>query len=128
MNKTGHFIGGVLTSIAVTYITKQPNIITIGGIMLGCFLPDLDANHSYIDSKMIINPVYILNKVLPKNRFTSHRGVLFHSIWTIIILVGIMQYYKFSWILGIILGVLSHHVLDMFTAHRLPNYFYPIKL
>jgi hypothetical protein len=55
--------------------------------MLGCFIPDLDAKHSYINSKVIINPVRIVNKVLP-NRFTSHRGVLFHSIWTIIILVG----------------------------------------
>ena len=128
MNKRGHKIGGVIAT-SLTLAVLEPNILDGAmltcGIMLGAMLPDIDADYSYFNHKFrIISKVY---KLIPNHNIVfRHRGLLFHSIYTILLLTILYTIFNYKWILGIIIGVLSHHILDMLTPARLPNYFYPL--
>ena len=129
MNKKGHSVGALVVAGAFMYYSKQPIIIelvTVTGITIGSFLPDLDAEYSTINSKLPIIPTIfkIIQRILPDNPITSHRGALFHSILT---LIPFMIFYKYPLILGIGLGILGHHVLDMTTPAGL-RYFFPYKI
>jgi membrane-bound metal-dependent hydrolase YbcI (DUF457 family) len=110
----------------------DPSLLLVAGSVIGSLVPDIDSRFSTIKSFLIFKPIgiiySIIDKLLGKNIITKHRGVLMHSMWTIIILsilticlTGIMH----TIMLGITIGVFSHHVLDFMTPHRLPLYFYP---
>lgn len=128
MNKKGHRIGGTVAT-SLTLALLEPGItdgaMLTGGIMLGALLPDIDADYSYINSKFkLISKVY---KLIPNDNIVfRHRGLLFHSVYTIVLLVLSYKSYGYPWILGLIIGVLSHHILDATTPAGLPNYFYPL--
>jgi membrane-bound metal-dependent hydrolase YbcI (DUF457 family) len=121
MNKNTHIAAGVLTSIGIVYAGGSLELIP--GIMIGSVLPDLDANHSYIRSKVkIIAKIY---DFLPNNLVFQHRGLLLHSAWTIALFSYLNV--KYGTIFGgIAIGCLSHHLLDMLTSQGLKKYFWPI--
>lgn len=116
MNKKGHTFGCIAVSCISYYTTKDP--IIIPGIIIGSFLPDLDAEYSYIRSKLPI--LAIVYDILPKNNFTKHRGALLHSFLTLLICY-------FLNLKGLCFGILGHHILDMLTPAGL-TYFYPFKI
>jgi membrane-bound metal-dependent hydrolase YbcI (DUF457 family) len=124
MKKEGHTIGAIAVASLAIYNIDQSVIqhsIMASGIFFGTYLPDLDANHSYIRSKIkILAKLYDL---LPQNDLTMHRGALLHSILT---LIPFIIFYKNNLMLGIGFGILGHHILDMFSDHGL-RYFYPFK-
>lgn len=135
MNKLGHSIGGVVTmglSAALSYKYLHLNWYDYGeglpAIYVGAFIPDMDAEHSYIRSKIPVLPkVYTgIQKLFsntPLNCVFKHRGLLFHSFYTFLP-IGFAGYYTHLYSLfgGLILGILSHHLLDMTTPAGL-NYF-----
>lgn len=89
MNKKGHSIGAALISVASIYYFKKDiltEITIVTGIVIGSFMPDIDAEYSYFNSKFPVVPkLYkVVQKTLPENSITSHRGALFHSIYTLI--------------------------------------------
>ena len=128
MNKRGHKIGG-LVATSITLAALEPGVIEgallTSGIILGAFLPDIDADYSYFNSKFkIISKAY---KLIPNDNIVfRHRGLLFHSIYTVLLLVLLYRNNGCPWILGLIIGIVSHHILDLTTSAGLPNYFYPI--
>lgn len=124
MNKFGHSVGAFLASSATVYMLHQGFIketIIVSGIVLGSFLPDLDADYSYFNHKFPkIKKVY---ELLPKSNLTKHRGALLHSILTLIP----FYYFKSNpFVFGCLIGIIGHHLLDMTTANGL-RYFYPFK-
>jgi membrane-bound metal-dependent hydrolase YbcI (DUF457 family) len=157
VNKLGHSVGAIVvlgTTIAATQYYKIDLGLTdtIGlytGITVGSFLPDLDADYSYFRSKLPIIPtVYTWVQKAVKgipvlDDIFKHRGALLHSVWTLVIL-GILMYLTKvyvdpyltnpyidiscdGWFIGLILGCVGHHFLDMMTVAGL-RYFYPSKL
>jgi|GEM_PF-7121086 len=129
MNKKGHSVGAAIASGLTIYYLKDSyfvEAITVGGVVIGSFWPDLDAEYSYIKSKLPIIPnvIEFIQKVLPENNITCHRGALFHSILT---LIPFAIFYKVPFVLGMGIGILGHHLLDMTTPAGL-RYFYPYKV
>lgn len=125
MNKVGHGVGAIVVSSIALYNINQDvlnNILMVGGVVIGSYLPDLDANYSYAKSKVkILGTLY---EKLPQNDFTMHRGGMLHSIIT---LIPFIILYRYSFILGLGMGILGHHILDLFSQQGL-RYFYPFKI
>jgi membrane-bound metal-dependent hydrolase YbcI (DUF457 family) len=129
MNKKGHSVGAAIVSALTIYYMKDDlltELITISGVVIGSFVPDIDAEYSTFNKKCPIIPKIfkIIQKILPDNPITSHRGALFHSILT---LIPFAIFYKVSFVLGMGLGILGHHLLDMTTPAGL-RYFFPYKI
>jgi membrane-bound metal-dependent hydrolase YbcI (DUF457 family) len=129
MNKLGHSIGAVITS-AICIHTVEDSVLFESlmtcGVILGSFLPDLDADYSTIKSKLpLLGKAFEgVQKILPDNPITRHRGALMHSIWT---LIPFIIFHKYIFILGVGAGILGHHILDMTTKAGL-KYFWPYDL
>lgn len=121
MNKNMHITAGILFSIGSIYFRGSLDFIP--GILIGSVLPDLDANYSYIRSKIkIIAKIY---DFLPNNLIFKHRGLLLHSIWTIVLFSYLN--YKYGYLFGsIAIGCFSHHLLDILTKQGLKKYFWPV--
>jgi len=117
MNIKGHKKGAIVVTSVVMAITWNP--IYIPGIIFGSIIPDMDADYSYIKR----GPLKLYNK-LPKCRLfgyggRNHRSLLFHSFYTLLAL-GVLSYQLDSkLILGVLFGVLGHHVLD----YKIGRYF-----
>lgn len=129
MNKRGHTVGMILaSSLAIANVRDSTinEIAIVAGIGLGSFLPDLDAEYSYFNSKFPkIAKVYsFINDILPNNPITCHRGALFHSILT---LIPFIIFRNNPIMLGIGIGILGHHILDMMTPAGL-RWLFPFKL
>lgn len=149
MDKAGHLVGGIVTiGLALKFndfsFTNETKIIEGGlmsvGILVGAFLPDLDAEQSYFNSKTVFTPgIYkIIHEIFRGtfiNEIFKHRGALLHSIWTIIIALIIRVFAGLTLsnaiiptiLTGMIFGIISHHILDMTTIRGL-RYFYPLKI
>lgn len=128
MNKTGHSIGCLVMVGTFSYYSKQPwdyTLMAISGIIIGSFIPDIDADYSYFNHKCPILPriFKFIQKVLPENPVTNHRGALFHSVLT---LIPFIVYHKIPFMFGMGLGIFGHHVLDMTTPAGL-RYFFPVR-
>lgn len=125
MNKMGHKNTSTLL-LGLNLATFTPNSIKdftcmVIGIYIGGFLPDLDAEYSYIRCKLkLASKLYDL---LPKNSWFKHRGRLLHSFWTIIILLTLYHLASNLFILWLAVGIFGHHLADMITPKGLPNYF-----
>lgn len=121
MNKIGHRNGAIVVMTSL-YLLKGVNLetlITSVGIWYGAFIPDVDADYSYIQTKIPkISKAY---KKLPKNMIFKHRGLLLHSVYTLLFLFFMFYITHLNILLGLFLGVLSHHVLDF----KIRNYFFP---
>lgn len=125
MNKRGHFNGATVT-LSISFVLVQPDIKT-GAIMsvliiTGAFLPDIDADNSYI--RYLFKPVAKVYDMFPKNnKWFKHRGFLMHSSFTLLIFALLYKFTNLNWFTYANLGILSHHILDMTTSSGLPNYF-----
>lgn len=135
MNKRGHSVGAGITAGLTIYFARKgfinskeiiDNSLIILGIIPGAFIPDLDAEYSYIKSKLPILPglIEFLQKALPENNITCHRGAMFHSLLT---LIPCIIFWKIHFVLGLGLGILSHHILDMVTPAGL-RWLWPYKV
>lgn len=121
-----HVIAGAAAPVVIAFYTGfgsgDPLIgIGIAASVTGSLLPDLDADYSKI--RQLVPVAAKLYDRLPKNRLFEHRGLLLHSVYTLI--PFILLYLKWNnWVTyGLFIGVLSHHVLDALTPMGLKNYF-----
>jgi membrane-bound metal-dependent hydrolase YbcI (DUF457 family) len=121
MNMKGHLIGGLIATATYTAITKDFGLTQQIAIMIGSILPDLDSKQSYISKKLRkFNVITMINDFYP-NRFTKHRGILLHSILTVILIAIIMLLTNIYFFGGLLLGVLTHHILDQPKDYFLRN-------
>lgn len=147
MNGTTHKIGGAIMSLTVSLQTGiyKPSMsmdagvvpmiqelslfgILIAGSILGATMPDIDHKNSQISHK---------HKFLSfvTRLFCTHRGFT-HSVPALLILSGILfgikqllspeiVFYYSPLMIGIILGYVSHMILDLFNPLGIPL-FYPL--
>jgi len=161
MNKLGHTNGAlavaVLTGIAQYKFKISLNIFEgvalYSGIYFGSFAPDIDAEYSYIRSRIPLLPtIYTaiqktVADVPPLNNVFKHRGALTHSIWALVLLaIPLMLLWtstsyvvplgslhidlsriSMCGLIGTMLGCFGHHLLDMTTPAGL-HYFYPFTV
>jgi hypothetical protein len=116
MNIRGHKWGATAVTTLVIACTWDP--LFIPGIILGSCLPDIDADYSYIKR----GPLKLYSK-LPKCRLfgfggRNHRSLLFHSFYTLIGVAALSYYFQSKLILGLLFGIMGHHILDW----KIPRY------
>lgn len=131
MNYKAHSVGGVCSGLAFSIATmpQENQFLYVSAItassLLGSLLPDIDEPNSFIGKK-----VWLLSKLI---KFTTgHRGV-FHTL--AIVLIFPLIYFltkdneiflKLSWfpyknfIIGLIIGYLSHLLMDSMTEMGVP--------
>jgi membrane-bound metal-dependent hydrolase YbcI (DUF457 family) len=116
-----HLLAGVL-SIIPAVVVGEPGLFVIPGCIIGSVLPDLDAEYSTFNTWMPgLAKAY---KLLPTNAWTKHRGALLHSVFTLLILLGLMVLCDpMGLVSGILWGVISHHLLDLLSPKGL-DYLY----
>lgn len=119
-----HLATGIITPVAISYILKDitPGL-AIGVISsgVGSLLPDMDADYSKI--RHMLPRVAKLYDKLPKNLIFKHRGLLLHSVLTLIPFIY-LYYVFYNWLtLGLLMGIITHHLLDGLTPAGLPHYF-----
>jgi membrane-bound metal-dependent hydrolase YbcI (DUF457 family) len=129
MNGNTHMIGGLLvTAFFVSFFDLS--YLTIVGGVIGSILPDVDSKYSTINNKVpIIGFAWSQAKKIKCKTIYSlfkHRGALTHSWILPIILSVLFMLFGYKILLGLLLGVLSHHILDLFSPIKL-RYFYPFK-
>ena len=141
MNKFGHTIGGIIVSTTALYIVYKTGLklethnymLIAAGIMGGSFVPDVDAEYSYIRSKMkTISKIYTsiqksVKDIAALNNVFKHRGALFHSWMTLMPFIFAFLATRFYIFFGIAIGILGHHILDMMTPAKL-RWLYPLKV
>lgn len=112
-NKT-HIMFGIAVNTTAIYLLKDYIKLDLSHVLLGSLIgaqfPDLDSDCSWI-TQTIPLPYKILSKT-KKLHYKTHRTVLLHSIYTIIIFIALMIMYKNSLIIGFGLGVISHILTD----------------
>jgi membrane-bound metal-dependent hydrolase YbcI (DUF457 family) len=116
-----HLLAGVLSIIPAVAV-GEPGLFVIPGCIIGSVLPDLDAEYSTFNSWMPgLAKAY---KLLPTNAWTKHRGALLHSVFTLLVLLGLMVICDpMGLVSGILWGVISHHLLDLLSPKGL-DYLY----
>jgi membrane-bound metal-dependent hydrolase YbcI (DUF457 family) len=136
MNGKAHLVAGGVVVAGLVYLGDY-NVLTLGGVMLGSILPDIDSKESTINRlcppasaayKMIHK--FCFNKSGLLYNFTKHRGYLMHSWLTIALILSLSMITPWlikEMLYGLAIGVLSHHALDCLTPQGL-RYFYPNKL
>jgi membrane-bound metal-dependent hydrolase YbcI (DUF457 family) len=134
MNEKGHRVGAFVAGGIFLYCFKNSQgLDVITGLVcigVGAFIPDLDAEHSYIRSKLPklakwysgIADKYKGSKV--GYMTFRHRGALLHSVWSVLLCLLVYMYTDRLMFYGLAVGIFSHHLLDMLTPAGL-NYLYP---
>ncbi|MBW2977605.1 metal-dependent hydrolase [Candidatus Woesearchaeota archaeon] len=104
-----HLAFGFLAAIWLKpMIVTNNTYIFLALFLLGTILPDLDNEHSLINSKIPIIP-HILAI------FLKHRGI-FHSIYLAILFPGLVWFFiNKSYGVALFLGYTSHLLIDGFT-------------
>ena len=128
MTKNTHKSGGTLLAILFIIFTSTMinyNLLYILmfflGASFGSVLPDIDHEKAYISKRLPL-----LSKLI--RSFTKHRG-LTHSILFVLFIYSLTILSESnlinSWIIGIVVGCISHILLDLITKEGV-CLFYPI--
>lgn len=132
MGKT-HKLGGVCTGLITSSIfIQQPytveKLLICGTIILtstiGAMWPDIDQKNSTIGKKHKVTSTII-------STFCNHRGIthaplLYFFVFSILFLLTnmiqnvIVKTYVISGLFGLIMGIISHLILDMITHDGIP--------
>jgi len=114
-NKT-HIMFGVAVNATATYFLKDYIEIDLSHVLLGAIIgsqfPDLDSECSWI-TQTIPLPYKLLSKT-KKLHHKTHRTILLHSLYTIIVTIILMLMFKNSIIIGFGIGIITHIVTDNF--------------
>ena len=114
-NKT-HIMFGVAVNVTATYFLKDYINLDISHVLLGAIVgsqfPDLDSDCSWI-TQTIPYP-YMLLKHTKKLYSNTHRTVVLHSIYTIIVMIGLIYALWNSLIIGFGVGLITHVITDNF--------------
>ena len=105
---------GIAVNTTAIYLLKDYIKLDLSHVLLGTLIgsqfPDLDSDRSWI-TQTIPFPYKIL-KHTKKLYYKTHRTVLLHSIYTIIMSIALMIMFKNSLIIGFGLGIISHILTD----------------
>jgi len=114
MTSKTHIIFGVAVNTTATYFLKDYIDIDLSEILIGSIvgslLPDLDSSNSWI-TQTIPLPYKLLSKT-KKLYYNTHRTIILHSIYTIIISIVLMILFKNSITIGLGIGIISHIITD----------------
>ena len=152
MTGTTHRFGGILAGVVLMEYLQIKDVEAVElltGSVLGSILPDIDKLNTGISNQMpiiatIINMgqrmVRVLSMFFPKKlrrmlrTMAGHRGIFHSLLFPGALWVGLMTYGNGRWhvlLLGCVIGILSHLLLDMFSGGVplfLPVCFRRIKL
>jgi membrane-bound metal-dependent hydrolase YbcI (DUF457 family) len=132
MDGRTHFAVGSIVAIGISFV--DANIGIIAGCMAGSLVPDIDSPESTINNKFL--PAGFIWQKMNKYSFylgkhahngLKHRGFILHSAWTVVAFLVLAIITQSGLCLGLAIGVLSHHILDMLTPAGL-MWLYPRKI
>lgn len=102
-----HLATSMCVSIPLLAAANELTALTLGGVAIGCLLPDIDTPGSFLGRR--VKPISLLI-----SSFTEHRRIV-HSFVPIVMLVVAAILFKSIFILAISLGFLLHLVEDGFS-------------
>ena len=116
-----HIIGGMTASLAFAQISNYDPVILLGAGVAGALLPDICHGGSTIGRKLPI-----ISKVI--NTLFGHRSFT-HSLLFLFIIGLILNSFVMneSITAGILVGMISHYILDMATKNGIKLLF-PFKV
>lgn len=116
-----HIVGGITASLAFAQISNENPLVLVGAGIVGALLPDICHGGSKIGRTFPISSK-IVNKLFGHRSFTH--SLLFLAC--IVLLINAFIPYK-AVTIGLLLGMVSHLVLDMGTRQGV-KLFFPIKI
>lgn len=116
-----HMIGGIAASLAYAHIAQESPMLMVGAGIVGALLPDICHGGSKIGKRLSV-----LSKII--NALFGHR-TLTHSLLFLGIIAFVMNAFSLNEALkaGVLVGMLSHYVLDMATKNGI-KLFFPFSL
>lgn len=109
-------LGLIITSLICIGVISPPSFtLTVSGFffLLGGLLPDIDSEKSVLGRYM-----------KPLSESIEHRAIT-HSIWFILLFLGISFYFKSVYLYSLTLGIILHMVADSFSMLGV-RWFYPL--
>lgn len=121
MDGKTHLAAGILAGIGIATLSNKigvqdMNLVIVSGSTLGALLPDID-----IDGSM-------LGRFIPLWLVCEHRTIT-HSLFFMVLagIVGMILRLNIYFIMGLIVGIITHLILDGITPMGLPYLLYPLK-
>ncbi|MBK3493779.1 metal-dependent hydrolase [Viridibacillus sp. YIM B01967] len=121
MTGNTHIIGGIAAGLAFAQVSNYDPIVLVGSSIAGALLPDICHGGSKIGRTFRITSK-IVNKVFGHRSFT-------HSLLFLFLMAIVMNTYisNESITAGVLIGMVSHYVLDMATKNGIKLLF-PLKI
>lgn len=132
MNYKAHRVGGVCFGVVAsclicqTPITPQKLVLSstlVAGAYIGSLIPDIDHPNSFLGKKVKIISV-VINKIFG-HRGITHTPLICFLFGALLLLLGsyfngLSQIIYSQFAIGIIVGYLSHLIMDGFTISGIP--------
>lgn len=121
MRGNTHILGGITASLAYAQVTDHDPIIMVGAGIVGALLPDICHGGSKIGRKLPM-----MSKVI--NTFFGHRTFT-HSLLFLVIVASVLNSFipNDAVKAGLLVGMVSHYVLDMATRQGI-KLFFPLSM
>ncbi|WP_394190868.1 metal-dependent hydrolase [Paenisporosarcina quisquiliarum] len=112
-----HIIGGLAASLAVSQFTNYDPVLLVGAGVIGGLIPDICHGGSKIGRTFPL-----LSKLI--NILFGHRSFT-HSLLFLVIVAALLHTYTLNEavIVGILVGMISHFILDMSTKNGIKLFF-----
>lgn len=116
-----HILGGIAAGLAYAHITNESPMILVGAGIIGALLPDICHSGSKIGRKLPI-----LSKII--NTVFGHRTFTHSLLFLVLIALLMNAYFPYDVVKsGLIIGMISHFMLDMATKNGI-KLFFPLNL
>ena len=121
MTGNTHIIGGLAASLAFAQVSNYDPVLLVGAGVVGAIIPDICHGGSKIGRKF-----KVLSKVI--NTLFGHRSFT-HSLLFLVLMAFLLNGFinNDSIILGFLVGMASHYILDMATKNGI-KLLYPLKI
>lgn len=121
MTGNTHIIGGLAASLAFAQVSNYEPVLLVGAGVIGAIIPDICHGGSKIGRKF-----KALSKVI--NTLFGHRSFT-HSLLFLVLMGVLLNTFvaNESIVLGILVGMASHYILDMATKNGI-KLLYPLKI
>lgn len=121
MTGNTHIIGGLAASLAFAQVTDFEPILLVGAGVVGALIPDICHGGSTIGRKF-----KVLSKVI--NALFGHRSFTHSLLFLVLIAILLTSFVdNESIVMGILVGIASHYILDMATKNGI-KLLYPLKI
>ncbi|QUG40713.1 metal-dependent hydrolase [Psychrobacillus sp. INOP01] len=121
MTGNTHIIGGLAASLAFAQVSNYEPVLLVGAGVIGAIIPDICHGGSKIGRRF-----KVLSKVI--NTLFGHRSFT-HSLLFLVLMAILLTSFvdNESIVMGILVGMASHYVLDMATKNGI-KLLYPLKV